>query len=73
MVLRATGALGSADLEAVLEAAVDVPKVRGSAGSGGLSSLGLLAPVDCIIPHILVSQCSNVIHIPFLDDSTARQ
>lgn len=55
MVLRATGALRSADLETVLEAAVDVPKVRGSSGTGGLSSLGLLAPVDCI-PHILVSQ-----------------
>lgn len=72
MVLRATGALGSADLETVLEAAVDVPKVRGSAGTGGLSSLGLLAPVDCI-PHILVSQCPNVIHKPSPGDSTGKQ
>ena len=72
MVLRATGALRSADLETVLEAAVDVPKVRGSSGTGGLSSLGLLAPVDCI-PHILVSQCSNAIQIPVPGDSTAKQ
>jgi hypothetical protein len=50
---------------------VDVPKVRGSSGTGGLSSLGLLAPVDCI-PHILVSQCSNAIQIPVPGDSTAN-
>ena len=61
MVLRATGTLGSADLEAILEAAVDVPEVGGAAGTGGLASLGLLTPVDCI-PTILVSQCSIHIH-----------
>jgi hypothetical protein len=46
VVLRATGALGSADLEAVLEAAVDFTEVGHSAGTGGLASLGLLAPVE---------------------------
>jgi hypothetical protein len=45
VVLRTTGALRSADLEAVLEAAVDVPQVSGTAGTSGLASLGLLAPV----------------------------
>lgn len=43
--LGTTGALGSADLEAVLEATVDILEVAHSAGAGGLSSLGLLAPV----------------------------
>jgi hypothetical protein len=45
MVLGTTGALGSADLEAVLEATVDILEVAHSAGAGGLSSLGLLTPV----------------------------
>lgn len=45
--LGTTGALGSADLEAVLEATVDILEVAHSAGAGGLSSLGLLAPVVC--------------------------
>lgn len=47
VVLGTTGALGSADLEAVLEATVDILEVAHSAGAGGLSSLGLLAPVVC--------------------------
>lgn len=47
MVLGAASTLGSADLEAVLEAAVDDLQVSHSAAAGGLSSLGLLAPVDC--------------------------
>ena len=45
--LGALGALGGADLEAVVEAAVDLLEVAHSAGTGGLSALGLLAPVDC--------------------------
>lgn len=45
--LGTTGALGSADLEAVFEATVDILEVAHSAGAGGLSSLGLLAPVVC--------------------------
>lgn len=48
MVLGTTSALGGADLEAVVEAAVDLLEVTHSAGAGGLSALGLLAPVDCI-------------------------
>lgn len=55
--LRATGALGSADLESVLEAAVDISEVGHAAGTGRLASLGLLAPVDCC-SDILVSRCS---------------
>lgn len=43
----ATGALGSTLLEAVLELAVDGLQVLHAARAGGLSSLGLLAPVDC--------------------------
>ncbi|GAA85784.1 hypothetical protein AKAW_03898 [Aspergillus luchuensis IFO 4308] len=48
VVLGTTSALGGADLEAVVEAAVDLLEVTHSAGAGGLSALGLLAPVDCI-------------------------
>lgn len=44
---RATGALGSALLEAVLEAARDGLERAHAAGTGGLSPLRLLAPVDC--------------------------
>jgi hypothetical protein len=47
VVLGATSALGGADLEAVLETTVDDLQVRHPAAAGGLSSLGLLAPVDC--------------------------
>lgn len=43
----ATGALGGTLLEAVLELAVDGLQVLHAARAGGLSSLGLLAPVDC--------------------------
>lgn len=46
MVLGTTSALGGADLEAVVEAAVDLLEVTHSAGAGGLSALGLLAPVE---------------------------
>jgi hypothetical protein len=46
VVLGTTGALGSADLEAVLEATVDFLEVAHSAGTGGLATLGLLAPVE---------------------------
>lgn len=42
----ATGTLGDTGLEAVVEAAVDLLEVAHSAGTGGLSALGLLAPVD---------------------------
>ena len=48
MALGATGALGDANAEAVLEALVNVLEVPGTAAAGGLSSLGLLTPVDCI-------------------------
>ena len=71
VVLRTTGALGSANLEAVLEAAVDVPQVSGTAGTSGLASLGLLAPVVCC-PRIIVSQSSRN-HIPPFVDSIAIQ
>ena len=43
----ALGALGSASLESVAELAVDGLEVSHAAGTGGLPSLGLLAPVDC--------------------------
>jgi hypothetical protein len=49
----AAGALGSALLEAVLEAAGDVLEGPGAAGAGRLSPLGLLAPVVCA--SVLVS------------------
>ena len=43
----ALGALGSASLESVAELAVDGLEVSHAAATGGLSSLGLLAPVVC--------------------------
>ena len=43
----ALGALGSASLESVAELAVDGLEVSHAAGTGGLPSLSLLAPVDC--------------------------
>ena len=46
--LGTAGALGDTDLEAVLETLVDVPDVGHTATASGLSSLGLLTPVDCI-------------------------
>ena len=53
----ALGALGSASLESVAELAVDGLEVSHAAGTGGLPSLGLLAPVDCygsvlVLDHI---------------------
>lgn len=56
--LGTASALGNADLEAVLEALVDVPDVAHTAAASGLSSLGLLTPVDCIAKNI-VSQVFN--------------
>lgn len=47
MVVGTAGTLGSANLEAVREATVDVSEVLHTAGASGLTSLGLLAPVDC--------------------------
>jgi hypothetical protein len=43
----ALGALRGASLESVAELAVDGLEVSHAAGTGGLPSLGLLAPVDC--------------------------
>jgi hypothetical protein len=43
----ALGTLGCAGLESVAELAVDGLEVSHAAGTGGLPSLGLLAPVDC--------------------------
>lgn len=42
---RATGALGGASLETILEFAVDGLEVTHAAGAGGLAALGLFAPV----------------------------
>jgi hypothetical protein len=43
----AAGTLGLASLESILEATADVLEILHAAGTGGLSSLGLLGPVDC--------------------------
>lgn len=43
----ALGTGGCADAEAVAELAGDSLEVSHAAGTGGLPSLGLLAPVDC--------------------------
>jgi hypothetical protein len=43
----ALGTLGRASLESVAELAVDGLEVSHAAGTSGLPSLGLLAPVDC--------------------------
>lgn len=53
---RATGALGGAGLEAVLEALVDGAQGAAAAGAGGLAALGLLTPVDCCKEKNLVSR-----------------
>ena len=53
--LGATGTLGGAGLEAVLELAVDGLEVGHAAGASGLPSLGLLAPVDCFNALVLYS------------------
>lgn len=47
MAFGTTGALGDTNAEAVLEALVNVLEVPHTAAAGGLSSLGLLTPVDC--------------------------
>lgn len=44
---RALGTRGRAGSEAVAELAGDGLEVAHTAGTGGLPSLGLLAPVDC--------------------------
>lgn len=49
VVLGTTGALGGADLETVLEAAVHVTQRPEAAAAGGLAPHGLLAPVVCIL------------------------
>lgn len=57
VVLGTTGALGGADLEAVLEAAVHITQGPHATAASGLPALGLLTPVDCYgVEH--VSQCS---------------
>lgn len=62
-----TGVLGGAFLEAVLELAVDGLQVLHAAGAGGLSPLGLLAPVDCGNPLVLFLGASDalamVVHV----------
>lgn len=55
----ALGALGSASLESVAELAVDGLEVSHAAGTGGLPSLGLLAPVDCPM-LIFRSRCARL-------------
>ena len=45
--LGASGVLGIADTEAIVESPGDVLEVLHAAGTGGLSSLGLLGPVVC--------------------------
>lgn len=78
--LGTASALGNADLEAVLEALVDVLDVAHTATAGGLSSLGLLTPVDCIAKNI-VSQVFNAAvikqsklpkHIAFMKEYSRR-
>lgn len=52
VLLRCGGALGTsgcADAETVAELAGDGLEVSHAAGTGGLPSLGLLAPVDCVV------------------------
>ena len=53
----ALGALGSASLESVAELAVDGLEVSHAAGTGGLPSLGLLAPVDCPVLIACLVRC----------------
>lgn len=55
--LGAAGALGSADLEAVLEASGHGGERSHAAGTGGLSALGLLGPVVCFTS--LSASCSG--------------
>lgn len=50
----ATGALGGANLEAVLEAPGDGGQRSHAAGTGGLSALGLLGPVVCFSLRVSV-------------------
>lgn len=47
LLVGAAGTLGSTSLEAVLESSGNVLEVAHAAGADGLSSLSLLAPVDC--------------------------
>lgn len=49
--LGATGTLGSAGLESVLELAVDRLEVTHAASAGGSSSEGLLTPVICRVAY----------------------
>jgi hypothetical protein len=54
----ALGTCGCADTETVAEFTGDGLEVSHAAGTSGLPSLGLLAPVDCeVLIHVLGSAC----------------
>jgi hypothetical protein len=58
---RALGACGGAGAESVAELAGDGLEVSHAAGTGGLPSLGLLAPVDCCLSipcPVLCRECA---------------
>ena len=55
----ALGTLGRAGLESVAELAVDGLEVAHAAGTGGLPSLGLLAPVDCPVLILILDACEE--------------
>jgi hypothetical protein len=50
----ALGTSGRSDAESVAELAVDGLEVSHAAGTGGLPSLGLLAPVDCCVSILVL-------------------
>lgn len=56
----ALGALGGTGLESVAELAVDGLEVSHAAGTGGLPSLGLLAPVDCPVLIACLVRCARI-------------
>lgn len=58
LLLRSPGILGNTVAEAVLEFSVDGLEVSHAAGSGGLSSKCLLAPVDYIAKERLCQSFS---------------
>lgn len=68
----ALGTLGGTGLESVAELAVDGLEVSHAAGTGGLSSLGLLAPVvcrvliSCWIRYARVPRCQVDVHLRVL-------
>ena len=55
----ALGSRGRAGAESVAELAVDGLEVTHAAGTSGLPSLGLLAPVDCFV-LTTAPRCLNV-------------